>query len=184
MPNEPLIHIMDYLTSHWPGMIWWMPPANERRSYNVTSSLIAWVHTQNDPCWHSQSVHSIAVLGSGWESRNNHSSTLLHITGHLEGIHWWLIDSPHKGSVVWKLQELRCNGTTWQQLFTERVTGLILGLPTANERRRYKVTPSLIGWAQTQNQPWGQQYGKEPVSYNILTTTTGNVHAIIWTNAS
>ena len=25
--------------------------------------------------------------------------------------------------------------------------GLILGLRPANERRRYKVTPSLIGWA-------------------------------------
>ena len=33
------------------------------------------------------------------------------------------------------------------------VTGLILGLRPANERRRYKVTPSLIGWAQTKNQP-------------------------------
>ena len=29
------------------------------------------------------------------------------------------------------------------------ITGLILGLRPANERRRYKVTPSLIGWAQT-----------------------------------
>ena len=28
-------------------------------------------------------------------------------------------------------------------------TGLILGLRPANERRLYKVTPSLIGWAQT-----------------------------------
>ena len=28
-------------------------------------------------------------------------------------------------------------------------TGLILGLRPANERRCYKVTPSLIGWAQT-----------------------------------
>ena len=28
-------------------------------------------------------------------------------------------------------------------------SGLILGLRPANERRRYKVTPSLIGWAQT-----------------------------------
>ena len=27
--------------------------------------------------------------------------------------------------------------------------GLFLGLHSANERRRYKVTPSLIGWAQT-----------------------------------
>ena len=32
-------------------------------------------------------------------------------------------------------------------------TSLILGLCTANERRRYKVTTSLIGWAQAQNQP-------------------------------
>ena len=30
-------------------------------------------------------------------------------------------------------------------------TGLILGLRPANERRRYKVTPSQIGWAQTKN---------------------------------
>ena len=27
-------------------------------------------------------------------------------------------------------------------------TGLILGLRSANERRRYKVTPSLMGWEQ------------------------------------
>ena len=32
--------------------------------------------------------------------------------------------------------------------------GLILGLRPANERRRYTITPSLIGWAQTQNKPW------------------------------
>ena len=29
------------------------------------------------------------------------------------------------------------------------IPGLILGLRPANERRRYKVTPSLIGWVQT-----------------------------------
>ena len=28
-------------------------------------------------------------------------------------------------------------------------TGLILGFRLASERRRYNVTPSLIGWAQT-----------------------------------
>ena len=27
--------------------------------------------------------------------------------------------------------------------------GLIPGLHQANERRRYKVTPSIVGWAQT-----------------------------------
>ena len=33
------------------------------------------------------------------------------------------------------------------------ITGLILGLCPANEGRRYQVTPSLIGWAQTLKQP-------------------------------
>ena len=33
------------------------------------------------------------------------------------------------------------------------VTGLILGLCTANEKCLYKVTPSLIGWSQTYRQP-------------------------------
>ena len=27
-----------------------MRPANERRRYNVTSSLIGWTHSQGDPC--------------------------------------------------------------------------------------------------------------------------------------
>ena len=39
----------------------------------------------------------------------------------------------------------------WDGLVLD-TTGLILGLHSANERRRYKVTPSLIGWAQTKNQ--------------------------------
>ena len=32
------------------------------------------------------------------------------------------------------------------------LTGLILSLQPDKERRRYKVTPSLIGWAETKNQ--------------------------------
>ena len=32
------------------GNISCMRPANERRRYIVTSSLIGWVHTQKDPC--------------------------------------------------------------------------------------------------------------------------------------
>ena len=33
-------------------------------------------------------------------------------------------------------------------------TGIILGMGSANERRRYNVTSSLIGWAHTHNDPW------------------------------
>ena len=36
------------------GNILWMLPANERWLYIVTSSLIGWAHTQNDPRYHHQ----------------------------------------------------------------------------------------------------------------------------------
>ena len=51
---------------------------------------------------------------------------------------------------------------TWLQI--PRIiarSGRVLGLRPANERRRYKVTPSLIGWAQTKNQLW--RYNNFPV---------------------
>ena len=43
--------------------------------------------------------------------------------------------------------------------------GPILGLHPANERRRYKVTPSLIGWAQTYNKSWDVCLYLLPVYY-------------------
>ena len=52
-----------------------------------------------------------------------------------------------------------CSGLSivWRHLLPEQMmvkfidayAGQILGLRSANERRRYKLTPSLIGWAQT-----------------------------------
>ena len=46
-------YIMDFSLLYWclwVMIILCMRPANERRRYNVTSSLIGWPHTQNDPC--------------------------------------------------------------------------------------------------------------------------------------
>ena len=47
---------------------------------------------------------------------------------------------------------------------TIEFSGPILGLRPANERRRYKVTTSHVGWAQTYNQPWFCLYSVAPVS--------------------
>ena len=33
-----------------PGIILYVYPANEGQRYSVTSSLIGWAHTKNDPC--------------------------------------------------------------------------------------------------------------------------------------
>ena len=38
--------------------------------------------------------------------------------------------------------------------------GIIMVMGSANERRRYNVTSSLIGWAHTYNDPW--------LSHNLL----------------
>ena len=51
---------------------------------------------------------------------------------------------------------IKSNGLLWllSRTFPQKnvLTGLILGLHPANERHHYKVTLSLIGWAQTWNQ--------------------------------
>ena len=51
-PDYFVISIDLFLTWCHPvaEIIWCMRPANERRRYIVTSSIIGWVHTQNDPC--------------------------------------------------------------------------------------------------------------------------------------
>ena len=46
------------------------------------------------------------------------------------------------------------NNVAWDIPESRYAAGLVLGLRPANERRCYKVTPSLIGWAQTWNQPY------------------------------
>ena len=54
------------------------------------------------------------------------------------------IDGAHEAASLIKEFE----GFAWNTF-----TGMILGLRPTNERRRYKVTPSLICWAQILNQP-------------------------------
>ena len=41
-----LMHINIFIHA---GIILCIPPANERRCYNMTSPLIGWAHSQNDP---------------------------------------------------------------------------------------------------------------------------------------
>ena len=46
-----------------------------------------------------------------------------------------------------------CQIKAWFIWYTSPDTGLILGLHPANERRRYFVTTSLIGWGKPRNSP-------------------------------
>ena len=55
-------------------------------------------------------------------------------------------NGPWSLQIIWRLGNCRWRIATRIVIIT---AGLILGLRPANERCRYKVTPSLIGWAQT-----------------------------------
>ena len=59
-------------------------------------------------------------------------------------------------SSSWRSQGVQ--STAMQLASPECYSGLILGLRPANERQRYFVTTSLIGWAQIWNQPWLLQW--------------------------
>ena len=54
---------MNFYSALDAGIILCMCQANERRRYNVTSSLIGWAHTQNDPCrWHKGAMFCFNVI--------------------------------------------------------------------------------------------------------------------------
>ena len=50
MIDDSVILNLDDPILYDPGLILCMRPDNGRRRYIVTSSLIGWAHTQNEPC--------------------------------------------------------------------------------------------------------------------------------------
>ena len=130
---------------------------------------------------------------------------------------WWPVDRGAWASVVivltfspefsvLKLRELTCwshwlsNGTQIRFLCTRSYnpltvhkpsSWLILGLLPVNEKRRYKVTPSLIGWSQTQNQPclfppltWGLALSSAMLIGPLPTPTSRNRWAVRTTGSA
>ena len=69
-------------------------------------------------------------------------------------------------------------GCLWETHMTE--AGIILCTCAANERRRYNVTSSLIGWAHTQNDPcWGCDPGYNSLTWPLSLTTLSVMNAKI-----
>ena len=53
---------IDKMVHAYPGIILGMGSANERRRYIVTSSLIGWAHTYNDPCFPMEKIGMVIFL--------------------------------------------------------------------------------------------------------------------------
>ena len=60
-----------------------------------------------------------------------------------------LLHSPNLVAVGLSVGVIRCRYETWSVL----PAGIVLCMRLANERRRYNVTSSLIGWAHAENYP-------------------------------
>ena len=83
----------------------------------------------------------------------------------------WFWHSDKQGSFPWfsaRKMQLQCvsNGVT--------LTFTILCVHSSNERRRYNVTSSLIGWAHIQNDPWIKGLGFDSKRGFWLTLNNNN----------
>ena len=140
-------------------MILCMHPANESWRYNVmwlTShwldrytmiSVMAWL-TRPEPLLSNMfdTIYGITrpqrviyiIITHSWELLQM-IITKHHLSPEMS---WWQI-SGHDATSFNMIECLKLSDL-----------GLIQGLRPANDRRRYFVTTSLIGWVQTKNQPW------------------------------
>ena len=138
-----------------------MGSANERRRYDVTSSLIGWAHTQNAPC--CSAVFGSPLWPVGMTTMLRPWQPWQHLDNHSRPCCQWYIKPACSGCyAIGRWPEWRLHFMEWQYqhahvmdfighvgLLTDiqSPSGIVLDMGSASERQRYTVTPSLIGWA-------------------------------------
>ena len=120
------------------GIILGMGSANERSHYIVTPPFIGWAHTLND-LWICSGKH-FQMHFYEWSLYQNFNFIEIYFWGPVE-----ISMGSGNGLALNRWQTI----DLWLYMAALGLpgAGLILGLCPANERRHYKVTLSLIGWA-------------------------------------
>ena len=137
----------------------------DHRKYQSSASLASWNVANIYHCLLSLgSLSLVAWYFRGWDQHTS-SYDISCVRNYMTNPYRWFGDVVH----FWhkdhcRLVTVGTQSTNFQphenpfvkhalcsvpRLYHLTYTGLILGLRLANVRRRYKVTPSLIGWAQT-----------------------------------
>ena len=119
-------------------------------NHSLKSKLVSQQTCVVQEMWHASSPKFCLLLVLS----NNFSYTQYFVLSYSAGVvltsllnqvsHWDYLSLWICTRLMWVL----AGKLTWSPF-----PGLILGLHPANERRRYLVTPSLIGWVQTWDQP-------------------------------
>ena len=131
----------------WVNTLW---PGDITRWHGFTSTLaLVMAYYQTAPS-HYLNLYWLFINEVLWHSPASHfkgsaQATILHIE--FENYTFRIIATSSRGQWV-----------NWVNI-THRLregkhAGINLSMRPANERRRYIVTSSLIGWAHTQNNPW------------------------------
>ena len=114
-------------------------------------AALQWRHNGHDGVSNHQPQDCFSSVYSGADKRKHQSSESL---AFVRGIHRWPVNSPHSNAEnvsIWCRHHEepgpRLNIKTVFPMYG--ISELIIGLRPANERWRYFVTTSLIGWAQT-----------------------------------
>ena len=93
-------------------------------------------------------MHPFHIPQCSIQNRNVHMNRNVHISVMNGAL--WDMEQVHSG--ICELGQLSMM-EPWRHHRGEYISGIILGVGLANERRCYIVMLSLIGWAQTRNNP-------------------------------
>ena len=99
------VHSDEEIYKQHTGIILCMRPANERRRYNVTSSLIGWVHSQDDPWTYKQFPLKLRVHWYAEYILQHHSKA----TEHQTSMNEYTTHTKINPCVHWK-----CFSRTWK----------------------------------------------------------------------
>ena len=99
---------------------------------------------------------SILVQGACFQNGLIYCLFTQHITTIGEGVHQVSLITLQFVQLLVKpeINDQQINECYWQNSLNG--IGTILGMGSANERRHYSVTSSLVGWDHTQHDPWWQ----------------------------
>ena len=105
-----------------------------------------WVNSWKCSCLVTWFCFQLTASSWSWRQNRIKRQTHPHDLTHMKSIGYKWVE---------QYQNLRKGVITMiQDINPSTYTRLILGLHPANERRCYKVTPSLTGWVQTKKQLW------------------------------
>ena len=116
-----------------------------RKTYNPIKTFYALLKYKISLPIHGSVQHANAVLhhcGGAWGLATSKNISSILIKRLIYTISYYRHTSNHIYISQWPANMLN-------RLYWSYMSRLIPGLRPANERRRYKVTPSIIGWAQT-----------------------------------